>query len=98
MAETEFQQLCSALLRLKYDPVKCYPVGMSDKGIDAMSHGSIVYQVKWSSKLLRDPATWLANAVEGERAKIIRLVQEKQITRYILVTSVAGTTTAKENR
>jgi hypothetical protein len=95
LSEKEFQQLCAALLRDKYDDVQCFPVGMKDGGIDAISHGSIVYQVKWSSKLERNPETWLAATIKKERANIERLVREKGITRYILMTSVAGTTTNK---
>src|SRR5260370_29226282 len=74
LSDKEFQQLCSSLLRLKYDSVSCFPVGMADEGIDAIADGSVVFQVKWSSKLLQDPASWLGEAIEGERAKIIRLV------------------------
>ena len=59
LSEDEFQQLCAAILRWKYDPVECYPVGMADGGIDAIRDGSIVYQVKWSSKLQQNPDVWL---------------------------------------
>jgi hypothetical protein len=96
LSEGAFQQLCGALLRLKYDPVQCFPVGMSDGGIDAISNGSIVYQVKWSSKVQQNPHLWLKSAIDGEREKIQRLVREKGISRYILMTSVAGTTTGKD--
>ncbi len=92
LSEKEFQQLCSALLRLKFDKVQCFPVGMADDGIDAIVNGSTIYQVKWSSKLEQNPHTWLVNAIKGERTKIERLVREKHISRYILMTSVAGTT------
>jgi hypothetical protein len=95
LSEKEFQQLCAALLRLKFDPVRCFPVGMADEGIDAISDGSTIYQVKWSSKLEQNPDRWLQKAIEGERAKIERLVEQKRISRYILMTSVAGTTTAQ---
>ena len=95
LSKEEFQQLCAALLRLKYGNVRCFPVGMADGGIDAIADGSVIFQDKWSSKLLQDPAVWLAEAIEGERAKIIRLVREKRLSRYILMTSVAGTTTGK---
>jgi hypothetical protein len=95
LSQGEFQQLCAALLRLKYDPVRCFPVGMADEGIDAISDGSMIYQVKWSSKLEQDPHLWLQNAVQGERAKIERLVSQKRISRYFLMTSVAGTTTSE---
>jgi hypothetical protein len=95
LSDHEFQQLCAALLRLKYDPVRCYPVGMADEGIDTVVNGSIIYQVKWTSKFLQNPKSWLAAAITGERENITRLVAKKQISRYILMTSVAGTTTAK---
>lgn len=95
LSEGAFQQLCGALIRRKYDPVQCFPVGMADGGIDAMSHGSIIYQVKWSSKVQQNPHTWLKATIEGERKKISALV-EKGATRYILMTSVAGTTTSED--
>jgi hypothetical protein len=97
LSEKEFQQLCGALLKHKYDPVRCFPTGMADEGIDAISDESIVYQVKWSAKLLQDPATWLAKALDGERDKIRRLVEQRRITRYILMTSVAGTTAPRQS-
>jgi hypothetical protein len=96
LSEGAFQQLCGALLRRKFDPVRCFPVGMSDGGIDAVSNGSIIYQVKWSSKMQQNPHTWLKATIEGERTKIQELVREKGISRYVLMTSVAGTTTAKD--
>lgn len=68
---------------------------MADEGIDAIRDAGIIYQVKWSSKLQQNPDRWLSAAIEGERDKITRLVQQKRISRYVLVTSVAGTTTAK---
>ena len=77
----EFQQLCAALLRLKYDPVRCYPVGMADEGIDTVVNGSIIYQVKWTSKFLQNPESWLAAAITGERENITRLVDKKRISR-----------------
>lgn len=95
LSEGAFQQLCGALIRRKYDPAQCFPVGMADGGIDAMSHGSIIYQVKWSSKVQQNPHTWLKATIEGERKKISALV-EKGATRYILMTCVAGTTTSED--
>jgi hypothetical protein len=97
LSKEQFQQLCSSLLRLKYDKVsvRCFPVGMADEGIDAIADGSVIFQDKWSSKLLQDPAAWLEEAIRGERPKIVRLVRDKRISRYILMTSVAGTTTGK---
>ncbi|WP_405428005.1 NACHT domain-containing protein [Micromonospora sp. NBC_00617] len=94
LSEKQFQQLCAALLRIKYDPVQCLPVGMADEGIDIISEASIIYQVKWSSKTQQDPSSWLKAAIDGERAKIARLVAEGRASRYVLMTSVAGTTTA----
>lgn len=96
LSEDEFQQLCAAILRWKYDPVECYPVGMADGGIDAIRDGSIVYQVKWSSKLQQNPDVWLDKTIDRERSKIRRLIREKRIQRYVLITSVAGTTTSDE--
>lgn len=97
LSEDEFQQLCAAILRWKYDPVECYPVGMADGGIDAIGERSIVYQVKWSSKLQQSPDVWLDKTIDRERSKIRRLVREKQIQKYVLITSVAGTTTSDES-
>ena len=97
LSEDEFQQLCAAILRWKYDPVECYPVGMADGGIDAIRDGSIVYQVKWSSKLQQNPDVWLDKTIDRERSKIRRLIREKRIQKYVLITSVAGTTTSDEN-
>jgi hypothetical protein len=68
---------------------------MADEGIDVIADGSVIFQIKWSSKLLQDPAVWLAEAIRGERHKIVRLVREKRISRYVLMTSVAGTTTGR---
>jgi hypothetical protein len=92
LAEKEFQQLCSALLRQKFDPVRCFPVGMADGGIDAISNGDIIYQVKWTSKFESNPEKWLSDAISGEREKIRRLVTDRGISKYVLMTSVAGTT------
>jgi hypothetical protein len=44
-------------LRNKFDHVQCFPVGMADDGIDAIVEGSMIYQVKWSSKLEQNPHT-----------------------------------------
>ena len=94
LSEKEFQQLCGALLRLSNPGMRCYPVGMSDGGKDAEAPGdggAAIYQVKWTSKTERDPVSWLKRAVEGEWAKIKRLVSEEQASSYYLMTSVAGT-------
>ncbi len=42
LSEKEFQQLCAALLRHKYDAVRCFPVGMADEGIDDIAEGSTI--------------------------------------------------------
>ena len=55
LSEWQFQQLCSALRHNKYGSVRCLPVGKADEGIDAISHGNVIYQVKWSSKQLQNP-------------------------------------------
>lgn len=94
LSEKEFQQLCGALLRQAHPNLRCYPVGMSDGGRDAVERtgdGALVYQVKWTSKTERDPVAWLKKAVEGERVNIERLVREEGATQYRLMTSVAGT-------
>lgn len=96
LSEKQFQGLCAALLRKKFDSVQCFPVGMADEGIDAISHGSIVYQIKWTSKHMQDPVTWLRKTMEKEKGKVERLVTAGRATRYILMTSVGGTTTARQ--
>jgi hypothetical protein len=68
---------------------------MADEGIDQIVDGSIVFQDKWTSKFLQNPETWLDETIADERDKIKRLVREKRISQYVLMTSVAGTTTAK---
>jgi len=70
---------------------------MADGGIDAIRDGSIVYQVKWSSKLQQNPDVWLDKTIDRERSKIRRLIREKRIQKYVLITSVAGTTTSDES-
>jgi hypothetical protein len=94
LSEKEFQQLCGALLRLSHPDVRCFPVGMSDGGRDVVDRGgdrALIYQVKWSSKTEGDPVGWLRAAVKGERANIERLVRDEGATKYVLMTSVAGT-------
>lgn len=93
LGEADFQRLCAAIIAHKFDKVRCYPVGQKDGGRDIKRttvDGDVIYQVKWSKNAVRDPVTWLTKAVEGERAKIRRHVANGA-TRYILVTSVAGT-------
>lgn len=95
LSEKQFQRLCGALLKTKYDPVQCFPVSMADEGIDAIAEGSIVFQVKWTSKFEQNPHLWLEDAIKGERENIKRMVRERGVRKYILMTSVAGTTTAE---
>lgn len=94
LSTAQFQQLCGALLKNEFRGVQCYPVGMADEGIDATSQGDVVYQVKWTSKVQQDPATWLQNTMEAERSKVEKLIKHNRISRYVLMTSVASTTTA----
>jgi hypothetical protein len=98
LSEKEFQQLCGALLRLNNPGIRCYPVGMRDGGKDIEAQPgapTTIYQVKWTSKVERDPVTWLKRAIEGERTNIERLIAEEGATNYILMTSVAGTSVPK---
>lgn len=94
LSADQFQQLCGALLKHEFASVQCYPVGMADEGVDATSQGDVVYQVKWTSKVQQNPATWLQNTMEAERSKIEKLIEHNRISRYVLMTSVASTTTA----
>ncbi|MCY7287435.1 MAG: hypothetical protein LH624_04090 [Cryobacterium sp.] len=56
---------------------------------------TVIYQVKWTSKVEQDPVAWLKDAIEGERESIERFVREERATKYILMTSVAGTSVPK---
>lgn len=95
LSENEFQQLCGALLRRHWPDAHCYPVGMADKGRD-IKRGSVVYQVKWSRNTERKPDQWLANTLEKEKSKIESLIREYQISEYLLMTSVAATTSSQD--
>jgi hypothetical protein len=89
--------LCGALLARVFPDVTCYPVGQRDGGRDAVvkaSSGSLIYQVKWTSNPVRNPAAWLDAAVKGETPNIRRLIEEGA-TSYYLLTSVAGTSDPK---
>ncbi|MGW3514585.1 NACHT domain-containing protein [Streptomyces hydrogenans] len=93
LGEKTFQRLCNALLAHVFPNVRCYPVGHSDGGRDATRDADgklVVYQVKWTSKPLQNPAAWLSAAIEGEADNIRRLVAEGAET-YYLLTSVSGT-------
>lgn len=96
LGEDEFQKLCHVLITSKFDRVTCYPVGQKDGGRDVTRKtgtGSVVYQVKWSKDAVKNPVTWLQNAIAGESDKITTRVKEGA-TRYVLMTSVAGTAAA----
>ncbi|BAJ27053.1 MULTISPECIES: hypothetical protein [Kitasatospora] len=94
LGEKPFQELCCALLAHALPGIRCFPVGHSDGGRDALlplpDGKSAVYQVKWTGKPLQDPVRWLTAAVREERANISRLVAEGA-TAYHLLTSVSGT-------
>ncbi|WP_160110809.1 NACHT domain-containing protein [Mycolicibacterium houstonense] len=96
LGEDQFQKLCHVLIAGKYDKVTCYPVGQKDGGRDITQQsgsGEVVYQVKWSKDSVKNPLTWLENAVTGESAKIKARVKAGA-NRYVLMTSVAGTAAA----
>jgi hypothetical protein len=96
LGEDEFQKLCGVLIASKFDKVSCYPVGQKDGGRDVTQKtdaGQIVYQVKWSKDAVKNPLTWLKNAVTGESDNIKAQVKAGA-TRYILMTSVSGTAAA----
>jgi hypothetical protein len=93
LGEKQFQNLCAALLAHKYPDVTCYPVGQSDGGRDiVLDNGADawIFQVKWAKTTVRNPVTWLKDAIAEEATNIVRLVDEGA-SRYVLVTSVAGT-------
>jgi hypothetical protein len=51
------------------------------KEIEAQPGGpTTAYQVKWTSKVERDPVTWLKRAIEGERSNIEKLIDEEGAT------------------
>jgi hypothetical protein len=93
LGEDEFQKLCHVLIAGKYDKVTCYPVGQKDGGRDITQKtdsGGVVYQVKWSKDSVKNPLTWLENAIVGESENIKARVKDGA-TRYVLMTSVSGT-------
>ena len=93
LGEDDFQKLCHVLIVGKYDKVTCYPVSQKDGGRDITrkaDSGEVVYQVKWSKDSVKNPLTWLRNAVVGESEKIKARVKDGA-TRYVLMTSVPGT-------
>lgn len=96
LGEDQFQKLCHVLVAGKYDKVTCYPVGQKDGGRDITQQsgsGEVVYQVKWSKDSVKNAATWLEKSITGESAKIKARVKAGA-TRYVLMTSVAGTAAA----
>lgn len=97
LGEDDFQRLCAAIIKHKYDKVRCYPVGQKDGGRDVKrttADGDLVYQVKWSKNAIKDPVGWLTQAVNRERANIKRHIANGA-KRYLLITSVSGTAAAQ---
>ena len=95
LGEKRFQELCGAMLARVFPDVTCYPVGQSDGGRDIVRKRdgrAFVYQVKWTSKPMQNPATWLDNAIKGEADNIWQLVKNGA-EQYYLLTPVAGTST-----
>lgn len=93
LGPNRFQELCQALIKHEFSDVQCYPVGMADGGRDGTAKPDgqfIIFQVKWAKQPPNDPVTWLAETVEHEREKIKRMVRAGA-TRYVLLTSVTGT-------
>ncbi|MYV97431.1 ATP-binding protein [Streptomyces sp. SID3343] len=93
LGEKPFQQLCGALLAQSTPDMRCYPVGHSDGGRDAVDTTggrTVIYQVKWSANAVKNPVTWLRATIKEEEANIRRLVAEGARD-YYLITSVAGT-------
>ena len=94
LTDKRFQELCGALLAHLFPNVTCYPVGQADGGRAAVrknpTTGDAIYQVKWTSKPLRDPVAWLDSAINQEAENIKQLVKDGA-TRYYLLTSIAGT-------
>ncbi|MFF2386331.1 NACHT domain-containing protein [Streptomyces sp. NPDC058108] len=93
LTEKNFQRLCAALLAHVHPDARCYPVGHSDGGRDMTRTNAteaVVYQVKWTSKAAQNPVSWLSAAIREEADNIRQLVRDGA-TRYVLITSVAGT-------
>lgn len=93
LTEKNFQRLCAALLTHVHPEARCYPVGHSDGGRDMTridGTEAVIYQVKWTSKATQNPVSWLSAAIKEEADNIRRLVRDGA-TRYVLITSVAGT-------
>lgn len=94
LTDKRFQELCGALLAHLFPNLTCYPVGQADGGRDAVhknpTTGDAIYQVKWTSKPLRDPVAWLDSAINQEAENIKQLVKDGA-AQYYLLTSIAGT-------
>ncbi|MFB7477073.1 NACHT domain-containing protein [Kitasatospora sp. NPDC056184] len=94
LGEKPFQQLCNALLAHCFPDMRCYPVGHSDGGRDGVlprdGKPATIFQVKWTSKPLKDPVAWLTRTIKEERASIERLVSGGARQYYVL-TSLEGT-------
>ena len=93
LGEGEFQKLCQVIVTGKYDKVTCYPLGQKDGGRDITRRsgsGGVIYQVKWSKDSVKNPITWLENAIAGESENIKARV-EAGATQYVLMTSISGT-------
>ncbi|MGW9277349.1 MULTISPECIES: NACHT domain-containing protein [unclassified Embleya] len=85
--------MVGALLARDKPDMRCYPVGHSDGGRDAVDttgDQKVVYQVKWSANAVKNPVTWLKATIKEEEANIRRLAAEGARD-YYLITSVTGT-------
>jgi hypothetical protein len=98
LTDKRFQELCGAVLAHLFPDVTCYPVGQADGGRDTVlkspTIGDVIYQVKWTSKPLRDPVRWLDEAIAKEADNIKELV-EQGASKFYLLTSVARTSARK---
>jgi hypothetical protein len=93
LGEDEFQKLCQVLIAHKFDRVTCYPIGQKDGGRDIIrkaADGGVIFQVKWSKSPVKNPLTWLENAIKSEAENIKARVRDGA-TSYVLMTSISGT-------